>query len=275
MARRTLRRRKTCKRRQRAGSAPKEDVGFIVMRCVREPKHNTIFRDCYAAIRKFHPTLKIIFIDDNSDKSVLEEDPTMQNIEIIQSEYPAAGEYLPYWYMLQRKLYKKAIFLQDSMILNGPIPYEAVNDFMFLYEFKNYPNHFDGDQSTWIKTLLGATKEPEALMQCYREKKWKGCWGSMMVITSDFLNRMEERLAISKWNTIINSRIHRISLESAIGVCCSFMEPNKTPVSLFGESDNMLVMKDPGNEKYTFNMYVRNKPVNKPRNHIIKIWSGR
>lgn len=275
MARRTLRRRKTRKRRQRAGSTPKEDVGIIVMRCVREPKHNIIFRECYTAIRKFHPTLKIIFIDDNSDKSVLEEDPTMQNIEIIQSEYPAAGEYLPYWYMLQRKLYKKAIFIQDSMILNAPIPYEAVNDFMFLYEFPNEAGHYTGEQEKWISTLLGATKEPEALMQCYMEKKWKGCWGSMMVITSDFLNQVEEKLGISKWNTIINSRIHRISLESAIGICCSFIQPNKESVSLFGPISDMHIMKDPGNEKYTFDMYMRNKPVNKPRNDIIKIWSGR
>jgi len=234
-----------------------------------------MFRECYQAIRKFHPDLKIIFIDDNSDKAVLEEDTEMQNIEVIQSEYPAAGEYLPYWYMLQRKLYKKAIFLQDSMILNGPIAYQDVNDYMFLYEFPAVQGHLEGEQGKWIPTLLETTKEREKLLDIYRKKEWRGCWGSMMVITSDFLNNMEEKLGISKWNTIINSRIHRISLESAIGVCCMFMKPDKEKVSLFGSAMDMLVMKDPGNEKYTFDMYMADKGVDKARNSIIKVWSGR
>jgi hypothetical protein len=199
----------------------------------------------------------------------------MQNIEVIQSEYPAAGEYLPYWYMLNRKMYKKAIFLQDSMFLNGPVPYEGVTDYMYLYEFPVVKENLEGDQGKWITTLLESTNEPEQVLDIYRKKEWRGCWGSMMVITSDFLNKMEEKLGISRWSRIINSRIHRISLESAIGVCCTFMKPDKDKVSLFGSAIDMLVMKDPGNEKYTFNAYMANKGKNKPRNTILKVWSGR
>jgi hypothetical protein len=89
-----------------------ESVGFIVTRCVKKPEQNILYYDCYMAIRKFHPDLKIVFIDDNSDRSVLQEIP-MENVEIIQSEFPGAGEFLPYYYLLTRKFFKKAIIIKE------------------------------------------------------------------------------------------------------------------------------------------------------------------
>lgn len=251
-----------------ASDTPQEDVGFIMLRCVRKKEQNTLYKECYEAIRKYHPDLKIVIIDDNSDKSVLESDYPMTNVEIIESEYPTAGEYLPYWYLLQRKIFKKAIFVQDSMILNTKIPYENVEDFMFLYETGNVTGYQEE-----TKQLLENTIIPEKLRSIYDSGNWRGCWGSMTVITSDFLSKIEESIGISKWKDIIRSRGLRIGLESAIGICCVYLKGNDRGMSLFGKSDDMNVMKDPGNEKYTLDMYLADKT--RIKDSIIKIWNGR
>lgn len=243
-----------------------EEVGFLVPRCVRKAQQNILYRECYEAIRRYHPDLKIIFIDDNSDKEILEDYP-MTNVEVIQSEYPGAGEYLCYWYMLNRRPFKKAIFLQDSMILNGPIPYEDVTDYMYLYETGNHTGFAEDAQN-----LLQQTKVPGELQALFASGQWSGCWGSMMVITAEFMDRMEERVGISAWVSTIKNRPTRIGLESAIGVVCALVQPKET-VSLFGHINQMNVMKHPGNEKYTLEMYLEDK--NMIKDNVIKIWNGR
>ena len=245
-----------------------EEVGFIVTRCVKKPHHNTLYKECYEAIRKYHPELKIVFIDDNSDKLVLDDTYPMKNVEIIQSEYPAAGEYLPYWYLLQQKMFKKAIFLQDSMILNSRIPYEQVDDYMFLYELPD-----DGIEDENVRKLLNITKIPQQLNEFKSSGNWKGCWGSAMVITSDFLQRIEDTVEISRWKKMINNRSIRIALESAIGITCMYLNSNKEKYSLFGKFKDTGIYKDPGNEKYTLNMYIEDKT--KIKDNLIKIWNGR
>ena len=254
-------------------STNQQDVGFIITRCVKKADHNILFKECYKAIRKYHPDLKIIFIDDNSDMNILDQTYKMNNVEIIASEYPAAGEYLPYWYLLQRKMFKKAIFLQDSMILNTRVPYEEVDDYMFLYELDNtcpYDNE--------LNNILANTKIPIALNSLKNSGKWRGCWGSVMVITFNFLEYLEDTIGITKWKYHINNRQMRIALESAIGLSCMYMNSNKDKYSLFGSINDMNVMKKPGNEKHTLDMYLEDKYLDdksRINDSIIKIWNGR
>jgi hypothetical protein len=251
-----------------------EEVGFMVTRCVKKPHHNILYKECYEAIRRYHPDLKIVFIDDNSDKDILDDTYPMENVEIIQSEYPAAGEYLLYWYFLQRKMFKKAIFLQDSMILNGRIPYENVEDFMFLYEFQsNSPKYYNFMPNEGMINLLKLTKDPENIMKYYNTGEWKGCWGSMMLITSDFISELEEKVGISAWKGVINSRPQRMALEGAIGIACMYIKHDKEKYSFFGDWADSNTFKDPGNEKHTLDMYLADKTMIK--DNIIKIWNGR
>ena len=95
-----------------------------------------------------------------------------------------------------------------------------------------------------------------------------------MVVTSEFIDKLEDKLQISKWATLIHDREYRMALESAIGVACTFIQP-KDKISMFGPASEMKVMKDPGNGEYTFNAYMANKGKNKPRNNVLKVWSGR
>jgi hypothetical protein len=244
------------------------DIGFIILRCVRNKQQNILYKDSYEAVRKYYPDVKIVIIDDNSDKTVLDE-YHMTNVEVINSEYPGAGEYLPYWYLLNRKMFKKAIFLQDSMILNSKIPYEEVNDYMFLYEV---PNSVDRNNK-YIYEFLDTTKVPNELKSRVESGNWRGCWGSMMIITLEFLEKLESVTGISKWIEQINNRTMRIALECAIGIACMHVNSNKERFSAFGKFTDMAIMKDPGNEKYTLDMYLQDKT--RIKDSIIKVWNKR
>jgi len=255
--------------RMRGGDGPAENaVGFIVTRCVKKPEHNVLYNDCYKAIRKFHPDLKIVFIDDNSDKNILEETP-MENVEIIQSEYPAAGEFLPYYYLITRKLFKKAIIIQDSIIINTRIQYENVVDFMFFYH-----SNSSIPQPKFMNELFDATKIPNELKNFINTTSApKLCWGSIMVIDQNFLQEIEDKMGITNWKNIINNRDYRIGLESAIAGVCTYMRPDKNQYSLFGDIEEKYKKDNQGFGVYVLSSYLKNK--NLIDDVIIKIYNER
>ena len=231
-----------------------EDIGFIITRCVKNDKQNILWQDCCTAIKRLHPGIKIIIIDDNSDKSVLKETP-MDNVEIIQSEFPGAGEFLPYYYLLTRQLFKKAVIMQDSMILTTrPIPYENVEDFMFLYENQDGP----ADESAWAY-LMGATKVPKEMGALIKSGKWRTCWGTCMVVTYDFLKEAEEKVGFMQWKTMVKDRNQRMDLERAMALVCCYLRPNKTTFSLFGSWEQIQTVKIHGNRCYTLERYLQDK----------------
>jgi len=267
--------RKTKKNKKHGvGGTPQIDVGFIISRCVKSPEHNRLYKECYVCIRKFHPDLKIVIIDDNSDKTILEEMP-MENVEIIQSELHGRGEYLPYYYLLKRKLFKKAMILQDSMFLNTTVDYASVNDFIFWVELGSSTERLMFAQETI--SLLKMTKIPDELLTFYKnvtdEKVWVGCWGSCMIITCDFLQEIEDKIGITQWTTIIDTRGYRATLERAIGLACTYLRQNRKPYSLYGDLDDLHVSYSPGNTAYTFDMYLQDKTRIKDK--IIKVWNKR
>jgi hypothetical protein len=245
-----------------------EDVGFIITRCVKKVEHNQLYKESYAAIRKHHPDLKIVIIDDNSDKNILEEIP-MVNVEIIQSEFPGAGEYLPYYYLLTRKLFKKAMILQDSTFVNTQIPYENVNDYMFFYEFVKDLNI----DNTGVEKIFQNTKKPGELLDFLRNRNWKGCWGTLMVITYDFLKKLDDTVGIENWKNTINNRDMRIALEKAMAIACIYVSGEKSAYSLFGNKDDLEVMKIEPGGSYNIQMYLEDKTRIKDK--IIKVWNSR
>lgn len=234
------------------------EVGFIVTRCVRKVAHNKQYRECYEAIRRFHPDLKIVFID-SSNKEVLEEYP-MENVEIIESENKEGGDYLPYWYLLKRKMFKKAIYLQDSMILNTRIPYESVDDYKFMYEFTP-----DRAELNEVNALIDNCSKPSELRALYESNKWVGSFGCTMVISSDFLQRVEDTLNITAWNAIITNKKMRMGLERGIALACIYTKGSNEDNSLFGS------IYDTQSVKYTSGMNEEDKKqITDP---IIKVWN--
>jgi len=250
------------------------DIGFIVTRCVKKSEQNMLYQECYRKIREFYPKLKIVFIDDNSDKSVLQEIP-MENVEIIQSEYPGVGEFLPYYYLYTRKLFKKAMILQDSMLINSRIPYKGVDNFAMFYEFIGADGRdFRKDNNTETEELLKATKEPKNLIDYMNKLEWVGCFGSCMTITYDFLAKVEDKLGIMGWKDIIKTRGQRMGLERAIAIVCFYVNQGKPYKSIYGDIFDMQAVSAPFfYGAYNIDKYKEDK--NAIKDNITKIWNSR
>ncbi len=242
-------------------------------RCVRKPEHNRLYKESYKYIRQRYPNVKIVIIDDNSDKKILEEMP-MENVEIIQSEFPGAGEYLPYYYTLTRKLFKKAILIQDSMFLNSNINFDSLTDYKLLYYFDEEDKNDKNYVGNLIKQIEVLSRKDE-LMDFYKSRNWVSCWGGAAGITLEFLERLERELSISKLKDVIKNRDDRIAFEHLIGLVCMFLKNKpRNEVSFFGSFQDTILRRDPTlNGLYNFDMYLKD-PV-RIKESLIKVWNGR
>ena len=102
------------------------NYGFIILRHVNNELTNLYWNRCVRLLRKFYPLKKIIIIDDNSNYEFIKEFVPLENIEIIQSEYPKRGELLPYIYYLKYRWFENAVIIHDSTFFHKRVQFEKV-----------------------------------------------------------------------------------------------------------------------------------------------------
>jgi hypothetical protein len=194
--------------------------GFIILRHVKDDITNTYWLRCYNCIRKYYPDNKILIIDDNSDQAIINKGTdtsnngnVLHNTQIINSEYPQRGELLPYYYYLTNKLFDIAIILHDSVFVNEYIKIEdiLVDKYRFIWDFEH---HWD---QTEDELRIISLFEDDELTAFYNNKRlWKGCFGSMSIITHDYLTHINSKYDISKLLDCILTRYNRCSFERVI-----------------------------------------------------------
>ena len=201
-------------------------IGFIIIRHVTNELTNQYWNHCYDCIRKFYPENQVLIIDDNSNYEFVDE-RELYNATIIQGEYPGRGELLPYYYYLQNKLFDTAVILHDSAFINSYIDF-TVETYKLLWEF----NHC-WDQIEDETRMIHLFNDPELLSLYQDKRKWSGCFGSMSVITHDYLSRVNAKYNISILLDCIISRYNRCSFERVIG-CLLQKETDKDNMIMFG-----------------------------------------
>ena len=234
------------------------EIGFIILRHVNNELSNNYWIVCYDCIRKLYPENLILIIDDNSNYEYI----TPKNLyktTIINSEYPGRGELLPYYYYLHNKLFETAIIIHDSVFITKPID-TSVNKYKFIWEFEH-----DWDQINDETIMIQLFNDPELLSFYENKNLWKGCFGSMSIITHDYLVYVNNKYDISKLLNYVLTRYNRCSFERVIACLLQYNEPKET-LSLFGNLHDYCVYGS-----ITFNN------VDYYWNHLplIKIWTGR
>lgn len=76
-----------------------ETLVFVILTHAKDDKSRLLWKRAYDSIRKFYPEHTIVIIDDNSPHPTTYEG--LKNVCMIRSEYPGAGELLPYLYFLR------------------------------------------------------------------------------------------------------------------------------------------------------------------------------
>jgi len=232
-----------------------KEIGFIILRHVNNEITNQYWIHCYNCIRNFYPENKILIIDDNSNLKFITK-IELYKTTIIHSAYPQRGEILPYYYYLQNKLFDIAVILHDSVFINKKINFH-VETYKMIWHMNSHVFDQIGDETKLIKIF-----NDKDLLDFYENKNlWKGCFGSMCIITYDFLTYINNKYDLSKLLPHILNKFNRCSFERVLACLLQINEQNN---SFFGNINHYCRWGITYNEKEHYNHLP-----------LLKVWTGR
>lgn len=244
-----------------------EDVTFFITRHINTVVSNQFWKEAYLSIRKIYNN-KIIIIDDNSNKNnIVRHNLKLTNTIIINSEYPGAGELLPYYYFYKLKPSKKMIYIHDSMILLRKYNEKKIKNICDVsYHF--YIKDHKWNNGINILNKLKLLKNKEKLIDVFREKKWWGCFGVSSIITYNFINKIQNEYNLFNLINYVKTREDRMDIERIFGICCySLIEKNNFYINCIHNMPNSFCIKFIKRNKFK-KLWIKMSP-------IFKYWSGR
>jgi hypothetical protein len=182
---------------------------FVILTHVSKPEHHSIWQRCVESVKKWHPESKIIIIDDNSSL------PIVTDIPVIRSEFPGAGEILPYYYFAKYQWARRMIVLHDSMFLQSRIPLGNFH-FKFLWSFKKFKHVNETD----ISKYLGMINQDFLHWNTVQGRLWwLGCFGVASVISLNLIKFLEMKYNIwNIWTRMTRTKSDRCVLERAFAI---------------------------------------------------------
>lgn len=192
-----------------------DNTVFVILRHVRHEGDNRLWKRCLHSVREFYPDVPVVIIDDNSSWQVPEE--IMDNVIVIHSEYPGAGELLPYYYFLKYKWSDKMIFLHDSMLLKREFNVdEWDHPVIFHWHFDQHQSDEDGIIDDKLRNLPFAEK---LIALNHAKSFWNGCFGVASIIDLRVLEKLEAKYFFTR-NLInkIKTRSDRMALERIFAI---------------------------------------------------------
>jgi hypothetical protein len=247
-----------------------DEVIFVVIRHITKKLNNShdIWKACYNSIRKFYSN-KIIVIDNNSDYSLFnDDDNTLINCEIINSQYPENRLFSPFFELLKID-FNRAVIIHDGVIFQKYVDFTCFNSVKYIWHFdtKDFDNH------NLINKQLDALDNNTDLHCIFKEKQFVGCMGCCLAITKTFLNTLQERHNIQNLVKYIENQEDAIAFERTISLLCCLNYPEIiSDISFEGEIRNM-------SWGYRYSNFINNNKivngVDITDKHIIKIFCAR
>lgn len=235
-----------------------EELGFIILRHVNDKLTSQYWKVSYDHIRLHYPENKILIIDDNSKYEYINNENGLYKTTIIKSEFPKRGELLPYYYFIKTYFANNACIIHDSVFVNKKIDL-SVDKYKFLWSFAN---NIDSSPRTEISKLK--VFNDEHLIECYKSKKWDGCFGGMSIISYDYVYSINMIHPIHKLIPVINCREDRKRFERIIAVLLTYHSESESSLSNFGSIHKY--------QKWDLKFSKRNRVKHLP---FIKVWTGR
>lgn len=217
-------------------------IGFVIVRHVINETTNEYWKESYRCIRKYHPEMPILLIDDSSNPEFLVEDIILSKCTVIYDRhYKGRAELLPYYYFHLLKPFDTAVILHDSVFLQRPFNIALADGepYRGLWSFTYDSNH---PLLPWIKDVSNALPHGKELMELYdRRGAWHGFFGVMSMIRWDFLHVVNQQEQLfDRWLPEITDHGKRQALERVIGMLFAYhrslLMPSEPPaVPLFGD----------------------------------------
>lgn len=223
--------------------------GFIIPTCCREDIHLRQLLRCISSIRKYYPNKDIILINDSNDNyNIVNEFVNDTNIHIIKSYNKGSADQQIFKVLLKTDLFNKAVFMQDSMLLNKKLEgIDEILDIKFIWHFTNHRVHwniikepitqFNKNNNIishtdliryHILTNYNDNKDFQkfALNKLQKMNEWCGSIGSCCIITKSALTYMNNYVNfIDKFIDYNSNRLRRVN-ESVFPLICYYCYQN-------------------------------------------------
>lgn len=236
----------------------KKDLGFIILRHVRDEVTNSYWINCYKCIRFHYPEANILIVDDNSNDKYVTTSETLYKVTIINSEYPGRGEILPYYYYLHNKLFEVAVIFHDAVFMNKYMDFNIdIDNYEFLWHFEHHWDQIEDETK-----MINVFNDDELKRLHQNKNEWKGCFGAMCIIKYEYLKQVCEKYDIRKLFDLITTRHNRCSFERVIS--CLLHDHSHKKYSLLGRIHDYC----------PFGMNI-NQVIGFTHLPLIKVWSGR
>lgn len=235
------------------------ELGFIILRHVKDKNFNKYWQKSYECIRKFYPENKILIIDDNSNYDLIDtyyENYKLYKTKILRSEYKGRGELLPYYYFNRLRCFDVACIIHDNVFINKNIDF-STDDYKFIWDIKDH----QWDQIEDEYKMLSQFKDNNLLKFYQNKKLWNGCYGGMSIITHKCLQDINKKYDLSILLSFVTNRYHRMSFERVLGCLLQYYKKND---SLYGHIHDYCKME--------VNANINDIDYSLP---IIKLWAGR
>lgn len=261
---------------------PISQFGFIVLRHVNSAKTNLYWNRCVSQIRMLYPGTSVVIIDDNSNQLYIEDlhsHNTCADVSIIESEYPGAGELLPYYYLYTRRLFDSAVIIHDSVFVQKKIMFQQlVRNYSVCPLWHFYTVEDPGNCVRLASRLKNSIKLQDVLrgdqtsvFNIRKDQRMTGCFGAQSVIQRSFLEKIERKYSLFSLINVVRTRRDRMSLERVMGTLFMAENPDllKHP-SVFG---NIWKHQRWGT---TYEAYTNHRSTAAFQTlPLVKVWSGR
>lgn len=223
----------------------KYNFGFIIPTCCFTDIHlRQLFR-CINSVLNLYPDIHIILINDSDVYNLNDIFSQSQNIIIFKSLIKGSADQQIFKVFQDNIYFDKAIFMQDSMLLNAKIDnIESIN-FQFLWHFTNHRIHWNNifEPKTEfnlvnkihthadlikfaIKNYYPRGFSQFALENMHDMNKWVGCFGSLCIIDKVHLNYMNSKVPFVDFFISSNSNRNRRANESIFALIAHYCFPN-------------------------------------------------
>lgn len=226
--------------------------GFIIPTCIVTDVHYRQLLRCLESIRRFHPIdTPIYLINERTPFSETHMNMDDEHIHMISSLNPGSADQQVFKVFLD---YDKInvdviIFIQDSMILNKPIPIIIPTPTIrFIWHFTNHRVHWDVikepitdyntehnivTHSDLIRHNLSRDYNQVpgfvefALHQMNNKHEWVGAFGSCVILSKNTLQQMNAIVPfVNKFVDATSNRDRRVN-ESIFSLIAKYCFPNK------------------------------------------------
>jgi hypothetical protein len=245
------------------------EVVFVVLRHVKDSKTNSLWRRCVASIQQFHPGAQIVIIDDNSP---IQTDSA--GCTLIQSDYPGAGELLPYYYFWKHQWAGRMVFLHDSMFLRHAFTDTELfgHELQYLWHFEKHKLD-DIEMARAMFNLCKPLHNNEQVLRKFSTiDTWYGCFGVASIISLDAVKQIEDTYGFfSKSIEHVSTRIGRMACERIFGII-AFQEGLVTTedCSVCGS-----IFKHPHQFEENLESEVLEEDIASMTCAVVKTWHGR